>query len=438
MVFEHGIGGSQDLPISLPFALAGGAAALAVSFIVLALAWREPRFDSATGGRPVPAGLASAVDGGWLTWLLRAVGLAFAGYITWAALAGPDNLANPTFGVVYVLLWVGLVPGSLLFGPFYKALNPVRTVHVLLSRATGGDSAQGVFAFPRWIGLWPAAFGLLSFVWLELVSPDANFLWVIRLWFAAYLAILLIGAAVFGDRWIAAADPFEAFSTLVGHLSVFGRTADGTLVVRNPLVNLDGVTPQPGLVAALGVLLGSTAFDSFQDSLAWVRFSQEVSVDEVLLNTVALVVFCTVVGGLFSVATMLTAHKDGITRRSMPMRFGHSLVPIIVGYFFAHYLSYFVEVGQQTVIYLSDPMVDGSNFLGTANWQVGYWFSLHPTFLAYSKVISIVAGHVLGVVAAHDRAIKLLPRRDQLTGQLPLLVVMVAYTIGGLYLLLTV
>jgi hypothetical protein len=438
MVFQHGIGGSQDLPISLPFALAGGAAALAVSFIVLALAWREPRFDSSVGGRALPRGLASAVDGGWLTWLLRAAGLAFAGYVGWAALAGPDNLANPTFGVVYVLLWVGIVPTSLLFGPFYKAVNPVRTLHVLLSRVTGGDPAAGVLTLPRWVGLWPAAFGLLAFVWLELVSPDANFLWVIRLWFAVYVAVMVIGAAVFGDRWIASADPFEAFSTLVGHLSLFGRRDDGTLVVRNPMVNLDGVIPQPGLLAALGVLLGSTAFDSFQDSIAWVRFSQDVPVDEVLLNTLALVGFCSAVALVFALATVLTPPAHGLTRRSLPMRFAHSLVPIIVGYFIAHYLSYFVEVGQQTLIYLSDPMVEGSDLLGTADLQVSYWLSLHPTFLAYSKVIAIVGGHVLGVVAAHDRAVKLLPRRDQLTGQLPLLVVMVGFTIGGLYLLLTV
>jgi hypothetical protein len=438
MVFEHGIGGSQDLPISLPFALAGGAAALAVSFVVLALAWREPRFDAATQGRPLPAGLARAVDGGWLSFVLRTLGLVFAGYVAWAALAGKDNGANPTFGVVYVLLWVGLVPASLLFGPFYRAVNPVRTIHLLLSRATGGQPSQGVATLPSWVGLWPAALGLLAFVWLELVSPDANFLWVVRLWFAVYVAVLVIGAAVFGDRWIAAADPFEAYSTLVGHLSVFGRTADETLVIRNPLVNLDGVQPQPGLVPALGVLLGSTAFDSFQDSIAWIRFSQGLDVSEVPLNTLALVVFCATVAGLFSLATMLTPGPEGIPRRSMPMRFGHSLVPIIVGYVFAHYLSYLVEVGQQTVIYLSDPLVNGANLLGTADLQVSYWLSLHPTFLAFSKVISIVAGHVLGVVAAHDRALKLLPRRDRLTGQLPLLVVMVAFTVGGLYLLLTV
>jgi hypothetical protein len=39
------------------------------------------------------------------------------------------------------------------------------------------------------------------------------------------------------------------------------------------------------------------------------------------------------------------------------------------------------------------------------------------------------------VVAAHAHTIKLLPRRHQLTGQLPLLVAMVGFTVGGLYLL---
>src|SRR5215213_11469976 len=128
MVFAHGIGGSQDLPISLPYALAGGAAALAVSFIVLVLAWRSPRFDAATQGHPLPSGLASALDGGWLFGVLRALGLVAAAYVGWAALRGPDNLANPTFGVVYVLLWVGLVPASLLVGPVYRAFNPLRTL----------------------------------------------------------------------------------------------------------------------------------------------------------------------------------------------------------------------------------------------------------------------------------------------------------------------
>jgi hypothetical protein len=438
VVFEHGIGGSQDLPISLPLALAGGAAALAVSFVVLALAWRRPRYDAATQGRPLPGPVARFADSRALAVTLRTVGLLFTAYVVWAAVAGQDNGANPTFGVVYVLLWVGLVPASVLLGPFYRAVNPVRTVHRLLSRLSGGDPAEGVLHLPGRVGLWPASLGLLAFVWMELVSPDATFLWTVRLWFAAYFAIVLVGASLFGDRWIAAADPFEAFSTLVGRLSPFGRRADGVLVVRSPLCNLDGTPEQAGLTATVAVLVGSTAWDSFQDSLGWQRFSLRVDVSPVLLDTAGLVGLCLVVGGLFAGATMLMTPVDGVARREMPNLFAHSVVPIVVGDMTAHYLSYFVEVGQQTVAYLSDPLVDGSDYLGTRDLQVSYWLSLHPTLLANLKVLAIVGGHVLGVVAAHDRAMRLLPRRHQLTGQLPLLAVMVVYTLGGLVLLLTV
>ncbi len=438
LVFQHGVGGAQDLPLPLSYALAGAGAALAISFVVLVLAWREPRFDAATQGRPLPPWLADAFDGGAGSLALRALGLVFTAYVAWAALAGPDTLVNPTFGVFYVLLWVGIVPASLLFGPFYRAINPLRTLHLLLSRATGGDPATGMFTLPRWVGLWPASLGLLAFVWLELVFPESNYLWSVRLWVAVYAAVVLVGAALFGDRWIAAADPFEVFSTLVGHLSVFGRIADGTLVVRNPLRNLDGVPPSPGLLAVTGVLVGSTAFDSFKDSVAWLRFSADLGTDPVLLNTVALLLFCVLVGGLVALATLWAPAVPGVERRSLPNRFAHSLIPIVVGYFVAHYLSYFVEIGQQTVILLSDPLGTGANLLGTGDLQVNYWLSNNQDFLAVLKVLAIVVGHVLGVIAAHDRAMKLLPRVHQLTGQLPLLFVMVFYTVSGLYLLLTV
>ena len=53
----------------------------------------------------------------------------------WPALFGPDSLINPMFGVIYVWLWVGLVPASLLFGRFYRAVSPVRTLYLLLARA---------------------------------------------------------------------------------------------------------------------------------------------------------------------------------------------------------------------------------------------------------------------------------------------------------------
>ncbi len=48
----HGIGGAKDLPVPPELAIVGAVAALAVSFVVLALAWREPRYDGHPTGRP--------------------------------------------------------------------------------------------------------------------------------------------------------------------------------------------------------------------------------------------------------------------------------------------------------------------------------------------------------------------------------------------------
>jgi hypothetical protein len=218
-------------------------------------------------------------------------------------------------------------------------------------------------------------------------------------------------------------------------LSVWARDDDGHLLVRSPLANLSTLETRPGLVGVVAVLFGSTAFDSFRDSTPWVRFVQSTEIDATLLNNLALVAFCTAVGLVFMAGTMATGVEPGSRRTSLPDVFAHSIVPIVAGYIVAHYLTYLVEVGQQTLIQASDPLSNGSNWFGTAGWSVSYVISYHPTALATSKVIAVVLGHVVGVVAAHDRALAVLPERHRITGQLPLLVAMVAFTVGGLYLL---
>jgi hypothetical protein len=334
----------------------------------------------------------------------------------------------------YVWWWVGLVPLSLLFGPVWKAISPVRTINLAFARLSGSDPDRGVFTYPERLGHWPAAVGLFAFVWMELVYPHSTELGPVRLWAAAYVAIMLIGGALYGSTFYERADPFEVYSTLVGKLSVWGRRGD-LLVVRSPLANLDTVPVRPGLVAVVAVLFGSTAFDSFKDSSPWVRFIQTTELPAGPMNNLALLGFCLGVGLVFSLGCVLTGIGEDLRRAELPNVFAHSVVPIIVGYVAAHYLTYLVEVGQQTLIQASDPLGNGSDWLGTADWSVNYWLSYHPTFLANLKVVAVVLGHVLGVIAAHDRAVKVLPKRHQLTGQLPLLFAMVAFTVGGLYLL---
>jgi len=231
---------------------------------------------------------------------------------------------------------------------------------------------------------------------------------------------------------------------VVSRLCPFRRNpATGRIVVGNPLDHLPSLLVRPGVVVLLAVLLASTAFDGFSSSPTWRGFADRTSravglaptVSSSLLRTVGLIVFISVVAVTFSLAARATGGVDRERRRALPGQMAHSLIPIVVGYIFAHYLSYLVERGQQAVIALADPFGWGWNPLGLAHQQLAYVLSTHPPVLAGIKVASVVTGHIVAVIAAHDKALRLLPAGHQLTGQLTMMLVMVGYTFTGLYLL---
>ena len=118
----------------------------------------------------------------------------------------------------------------------------------------------------------------------------------------------------------------------------------------------------------------------------------------------------------------------------MPGLFASSIVPIALGYVVAHYYSLLVLTGQQTIGFLADPLGLGWNLLGLAGRPLLTGW-VQPTFVATFQVCAIVVGHVLGVVLAHDRAVALFPRSKAVLGQIPLLCLMVLFTVGGLLLL---
>ncbi len=419
-VLAHGLGGSTDLPIPFTYALIGAAWALTFTFAVVALAWRKPRFDPDKPGRALPPWVSAFVDAPLTRWAVGIAGLLFAVWVGLVAFLGPQNAENPLPGVFYVLLWVGLVALSLAFGPVWRALSPVRTVHRLLGR-------RSLRTYPEALGYWPAVLGLFAFVWLELASPDPGSLAAIRTWLLIYLAVTLAGAVVCGDRWCARADPFEVYSMVASRLSALRRDREGRIAIGNPFDHLPSLPVRPGTVAVLSVLLGSTAFDSFSARPQWRGFVDESAgsaATATLINSAGLLVFAGVVAATFWLAARATGGLDRERRRDLPGQMAHSLIPIVVGYVFAHYLTYLVERGQQTVIALTGIDAD-----------VNYFLSLHPSLLATIKVGCVVGGHIAGVIAAHDRALHLLPKAHQLTGQLAMMLVMVGYTFTGLYLL---
>ena len=110
-----------------------------------------------------------------------------------------------------------------------------------------------------------------------------------RIWALAWLVVVVLGAIVFGERWFAASDPFEVYSTTVARLSPWHRTGDVVRLV-NPLAGLTAWRPPPGAVGVVAVLLGSTAFDSFTNTSWWLRTVQSSAVPSVLWASAGLVV----------------------------------------------------------------------------------------------------------------------------------------------------
>lgn len=444
VMLAHGLGGSGDLPVPYMYAMVGAAWALTFTFALVAFAWRRPRFDPLKPGRPLPAAVTALVDARATRWTAAGLALVFAAWAVAAGVWGPQSETNALLGVFYVLLWVGLVALSLAIGPVWRVISPMRTVYLLLRRATPERLHRPRRSYPERWGYRPAALGLFAFVWMELASPNPASLPWVRGWLGVYAAATLVGAWLCGQRWLARADPFGVYSMAVSRLSPFRRNPEsGKVVIGNPLDHLPSLPVRPGVVVLLAVLLGSTAFDSFSSSPTWRGFADGLSHDvgltptlaSSLLRTLGLVVFISVVAVTFSLAARATGGVDREQRGALPGQMAHSLIPIVVGYIFAHYLTYLVERGQQAVFALADPFGRGWNLLGLAHQQVAYVLSAHPPVLAGIKVACVVTGHIVAVIAAHDKALRLLPSGHQLTGQLTMMLVMVGYTFTGLYLL---
>ncbi|OBF44462.1 hypothetical protein A5787_13485 [Mycobacterium sp. 852002-50816_SCH5313054-b] len=444
VLLAHGLGGSGDLPVPYLYAMVGAAWALTFTFALVAFAWRRPRFDPDKPGHPLPAALTAFVDARATRGAAAGLALLFAVWVVLAGVCGPQSESNALLGAFYVLLWVGLVALSLAFGPVWRVISPVRTVYVLLRRVTPERLGRPRRSYPEGWGYRPAAVGLFAFVWMELASPNSASLPLVKAWLLSYAVLMLGGAWLCGQRWLARADPFGVYSMAVSRLCPFRRDPDsGRIVVGNPLDHLPSLPVRPGVVVLLAMLLGSTAFDSFSSSPTWREFADRISrgfglsptLASSMLRTFGLIVFISVVAVTFSLAARATGGVDREQRRALPGRMAHSLIPIVVGYIFAHYLSYLVERGQQAVAALADPFGRGWNPLGLAHFHVAYVLSTHPPVLAGIKVACVVTGHIVAVVAAHDKALRLLPAGHQLTGQLTMMLVMVGYTFTGLYLL---
>ena len=430
----HGIGGRSDLPIPLWLAVYAAAMAVLASFFAVAAFWPTPRLRGDHPGRPLPAAVQRLVDAPATRVALRALGVAAFAVFLAVAWVGRNNAAlNPTPTWFYVWFWVALVPASVLLGPVWRLLNPLRAFTAVLLAPRRGRPLRSDPAGLRRLGYWPATLSIAAFVWLELVWIRPAVPRTIALFVTGYAAVHVAAGVLVGQRWFDRGDGFEAYSSLLAHLSPLGRNADGRIALRNPLDGLAGLRPAAGLVALVCTVLGSTAFDGLSRTTRWQRLTNGVDqAGYVALGTVGLAASVAGVAAVYLSALALT--RPYTARPDLPAAFVHCLVPIAVGYTVAHYFSLAVFQGQAGVLLATDPFGRGWDLFGTAGATIDYTV-VSTRAIALVQVAAIVSGHILGVIAAHDRAVELLPRRVARRGQYPLLAAMVGYTCLGIALL---
>lgn len=419
----HGIGSRQDLPLPFWLVLVGAAVTLIVTFWLLRSAWTQPRYSD-IGGVELPR-LTRIVDSRlWrATW--RALTLILVSLGVLGLVAGPDRLDNPIFGMLFVWVWVGVVPASLLLGRVWRMVNPIRSL-LAVAQVPQGSPATSIY---------PGAAALAVFSFVELVQPGRATLPVLRTWIAIWLIWLLVGALMKGRCWIGAADPFEVYATTLARFSPWGRSAGQKVVFTNPLRQLASWRPPNGLALAAVVLLGGTAFDSMSNSVWWLSLSQRLPADRTLIGALGLVLMLLLVGALYLCGTALVGRSKQ-PRWRVADTYAPGLIPIVAGYALAHYGTLLWLEGQRTAIAISDPLGVGWNLFGTAELGVNTAILNYPMVISILQVLLIVGGHVCGVIVTHDIALQeeiKSPREAH--SQVGLLITMVCFTIGGLLLL---
>lgn len=401
----HGLASPPGVPVpGFVFAWAA-AVVLVISFVALARLWRTPRLEGATRAAWEPP-RASRPIVQVLAWAL------FVGVVA-CGLAGsqdPDGNILPAF--VYAAFWVGLVLVSVLFGDVFSALNPWRAMGEAAARLRRRPAP---LAYPAWLGRWPAAVTIAAFAWLELVysghADPSTLAWLA----IGYAAVQVVGYALFGiEAWAGNADGFAVYFNL------FGRLA---LLRRRPL--LSGVAQldaRPGTIALLCAMVGSTSFDGLTGTTFWHRGYS---------GTLGLLTMIAIIAVVYRLGVVGMRAETGGEANAIARRFVHSLVPIAAGYVLAHYIGFLVDQSQLLWVLASDPA-------GHAEHVVTY-HSLDKTLLWVLQVGALVAGHIGGLVLAHDRA--LVDFREPGAAQRSqrwMLTVMVGYTGLGLWLVSSV
>jgi hypothetical protein len=411
----HAFGTRYDLPLPLAFWLAAAGLAVALSFLVFALALQPGTSDRrvAVVLRLHPLVIAA----------LRVVSVCVFFVLIAAGLFGSqDPFRNLAPAFVWIVWWIGFTYLTALVGDFWALLNPWKALYPAGSL---GLRRQ----LPPAVGVWPAAVLLLAFAWIEIVwegnAVPANIAWLAL----GYSALTWTGMFVFGrDAWLRSGEVFTVYFGFVARLAP-AKVRSGKWTLRPPAAGL--LDPRPVSTSEaffVIVMLAIVTFDGLRETPLWAvgdtLWTSATTAGLLAMPWVlALVIFgvCALMGN---------ASPGELMRLFVP-----TLLPIAFAYHVAHYLSYLLVAGQVVIPLASDPFGRGWDLFGTAHYRIAMGL-VGARFAWYTSVVVIVLGHLLAMYVAHRLALERFSERQAARrSQYPLAALMVGYTMLSLWIL---
>jgi hypothetical protein len=467
--YAHAFGARYDLPLPLWLYLSAAGAAVALSFLIMAClpapASDVPARGSAADQNRPQAGPCTGVQHArsksshicLLT--LRAACVALLCVVIAAAFVGADS-ATGNFATVFVWIiwWVGLVFVQALIADLWSVLNPwysiTRILQCAVRRVGSGNAGDPPFRYPKALGYWPAAALFLAFAWLELVSDLGEQPRVLGTLIVLYSITTVLAAWLFGAAsWFSRADPFALVFHIFGRFAPLGLHPKARL--RIPGQGLLVREPVPiSMVIVVMMLLATVSFDGFVETPPWAALLDWVTQSELLrspllflqgadidllklIKTLGLLATVTLFTAVYLIFAWLIDRCSGRPQglRASAGSYVLSLVPIAIGYHLAHYLSYLLIAGQLIIPLASDPFALGWDLFGTRAFSLDIAI-VDARFVWYTAVGTIIGGHVIAVCLAHSMALRIYANRSRaIRSQLPMLVLMVAYTMTSLWIL---
>jgi hypothetical protein len=456
----HGFGRLYNLPVPLWLYAWGGASALVLSFLLVGYFAASPSSATPVATRELP-GAAGVLRR--LKPLLQLLSVLLLLLCMATALFGyRDPYRNFSMTFFWVVFLLGFTYLTGLIGNFFAVLNPWQCIAAGIGRFWRGY-AQGRIRYRDTWGDWPALILYLAFIWFELFNHGKP--GVLGKALLLYSAINLLGVWLLGTAaWFRHCEIFAVFLRLTGLMGVLSyQPAAGThkparLLWRMPFAGL--LQQRPGSLSTVVfvlAMLATTAFDGLRATQWWVNLFWRDPTGmvtalagqlpiiayaklrpwyiwwETLWLMAAPFIYLAAYLACIALAKVLTRSTRSV--RDLALDFAYSLLPIAFVYHLTHYATLLLSQGLKIVSLASDPFGWGWNLFGTAQLLRA---PILPSMglVWHAQVGLILFGHIVSVCVAHQLALRVLPtRRQALLSQLPMLALMVLFTVAGLWIL---